>query len=219
MSPSCLSRSWRIVLLLVLASGCGGDRFGSIRNLESAGHAIICFGDSLTEGVGASAGADYPAQLSRQLNLPVINLGRRGDTTADALARLPRDVLGKDPRLVIVLLGGNDFLRRVPLPDTRQNLVAIVEGIQQSGAMVALAGLRLGVFTDEYGSLFEEIAVKLGALYLPGIMNGIFSNPELKSDTVHPNAVGYRLIATRVAEKVKPLLAEADRRTGRSAGG
>ncbi len=209
--------SWRVVWLLVLASGCGGDSFGAIRNLNSPGHAIICFGDSLTEGVGASAGEDYPAQLSRQLRLPVINSGRRGDTTADALERLPRDVVGKNPRLVIVLLGGNDFLRRVPLPETRRNLIAIVEGIQQSGAMVALAGMRLGVFTDEYASLFEEIAEQLGALYLPGIMKGILSDAKLKSDAVHPNAMGYRLIAARVAEKIKPLIEEADRRTGRSA--
>lgn len=218
MNRSRLSKSWRIVLLFVFSSSCAGDDFNSIRNLDSAGRSIICFGDSLTEGVGAPAAEDYPAQLSRKLNLSVINAGRRGDTTADALERLPRDVLGKDPRLVIVLLGGNDFLRRVPLAETRRNLFAIVDRIQKSGAMVALAGMKLGLFTDDYGSLTEETARQLGALYLPGVTKGIFSDAKLKSDAIHPNAAGYRLIAARVAEKIKPLLEEADRRLGRSAG-
>jgi lysophospholipase L1-like esterase len=63
------------------------ERFDSIRNLRSAGETIICFGDSLTEGVGAGSGEDYPSILSRLLVMPVINAGQRGDTTAEALAR------------------------------------------------------------------------------------------------------------------------------------
>ena len=77
-----------------------------------AGQTIICFGDSLTEGVGAESGEDYPSVLSRELGLPVINAGQRGDTTAEALARISDAVLSKNPRLVIVLLGGNDFCAR-----------------------------------------------------------------------------------------------------------
>ena len=36
---------------------------------------IVCFGDSLTYGTGASNGMDYPTQLSRMIGLPVINAG------------------------------------------------------------------------------------------------------------------------------------------------
>jgi acyl-CoA thioesterase-1 len=210
---------WRIALLLVVISACGRDKFDSIRNLESAGQAVICFGDSLTEGVGAAAGEDYPSQLARRLDLPVINAGRRGDTTADALNRLPQDVLARNPRLVIVLLGGNDFLRQVPVPETRRNVRAIVERFQSEGAMVALAGMRLGLFTNEYGALFEESAAQLGAYYLPEITKGILANAKLRSDAFHPNAAGYSLLAERVAEGIKPLLAEAARRRGGSVRG
>ena len=59
-------------LFLVLLNACGGDRFDSIRNIRSSGESIICFGDSLTEGVGAGSGEEYPTLLSRQLALPVI---------------------------------------------------------------------------------------------------------------------------------------------------
>lgn len=200
-----------VILVLAVLSGCGGERFDSVRNLGSAGETIVCFGDSLTEGVGAGSGEDYPTVLSRELMMPVVNAGRRGDTTARALERISASVMDKNPRLVIVLLGGNDFLRQVPLQDTRRNLVEIVRRIQEHGAMVAIAGLRLGLFTDQYSPIFEETATALGALYISHVAKGIFNDSKLRSDSIHPNGAGYRLIAERIAEKIKPLLEEADR--------
>jgi len=204
-------RSQFLGMTVTLIAACGGDDFGKIRNLRSAGETIICFGDSLTEGVGAGEGGDYPSALSRQLALPVVNAGRRGDTTADALERLSDAVLSKNPRLVILLLGGNDFLRQRPRQETRTNLEEIVLRVQTQGAIVAIAGIKLGLFTDEYGEIFEQTAEKFGALYIPQVMKGSLGSSSLKSDPIHPNGAGYRLIAERIAEKIKPLLHEADR--------
>ena len=207
-----------ILLVGVFLSSCGGEDYNKIRNLRSAGQTIVCFGDSLTEGVGAGQGEDYPSVLSRLIAAPVVNAGHRGDTTAAALNRLARDVLDKNPRLVIVLLGGNDFLRQVPAGDTRKNLETIVQRIQERGAMVVITGMKLGLFTDEYGAMMENIAEKFGALSVPQVTKGILTDSKLKSDPIHPNGAGYRLIAERVAEKVKPLLARADRERGARAG-
>jgi acyl-CoA thioesterase I len=145
----------------------------------------------------------------------VLNAGYRGDTTARAMQRLRTSVVDKNPRLVILLLGGNDFLRQVPARETRENLKEIVRRIQAHGAMVAIAGIKLGFFTDEYGPIFEETAAEFGAIYIPQVMKGIFNDTKLKSDQIHPNSAGYRLIAERIAEKIKPLLNEADRLRGR----
>ena len=82
-----------VILVLAVLSGCGGERFDSVRNLGSAGETIVCFGDSLTEGVGAGSGEDYPTVLSRELMMPVVNAGRRGDTTARALERISASVM------------------------------------------------------------------------------------------------------------------------------
>ena len=201
-------RGWFV--LAVLVSACGGDRFDRIQNIGAAGETIICLGDSLTEGVGAGEGEDYPSLLSRELVMPIINAGQRGDTTALALERIDA-VLSKNPRLVIVFLGGNDFLRQVPRVETRRNLEAIVRRIQANGAMVAIAAMRLGLFSDEYAPIFEETAERFGALYIPAVMKGILSDAKLRSDPIHPNGAGYRLIAGRIGEKIKPLLREADR--------
>jgi lysophospholipase L1-like esterase len=170
-------------------------------------------GDSLTKGVGAQMGEDYPSVLADRLGRPIVNAGHPGNTTADALMRL-QEVLNQNPRLVIVFLGGNDFLRQVPLQETQRNLEEMIGRIQNHGAMVAIVGMKLGLFTDEYGPLFESIAERLGALYIPQLLNGILTDSKLKSDAIHPNAAGYRLMAERMAKQIKPLLESADRRRG-----
>jgi lysophospholipase L1-like esterase len=114
--------------------------------------------------------------------------------------------------LVIVLFGGNDFLRKIPAGETKKNLAEIVKRIHERGAMVALVGLRLGLFADEYGPIYREIAEKTGALYIPDVLEGILRDPKLKSDAIHPNGAGYRLMAERIVVRVKPLLEEADRK-------
>jgi lysophospholipase L1-like esterase len=151
--------------------------------------------------------------LANRLGLPIVNAGHPGNTTADALMRL-QDVLNENPRLVIVLLGGNDFLRQVPLSETKKNLEEIVRRIQDHGAMVVIVGMKLGLFTDEYGPLFRDIAERLGALYVPQLLTGILTDSKLKSDGIHPNAAGYQLMAERMVKQIKPLLEEADRRRG-----
>lgn len=207
----------KLFLVMVVLGACGGENFDAIRNLRSSGASIICFGDSLTEGVGAGAGADYPSVLSREIGFPIINAGQRGDTTEQALARLSDAVLSKNPRLVIVFLGGNDFLRQRPRAESRGNLAEIVRRVQAEGAMVAIAGMKLGLFTDEFAAIYQDTAKEFGALYIPEVMKGILSEAKLKSDPIHPNGAGYRLIADRIAVKIKPLLREADRLTGRRA--
>jgi acyl-CoA thioesterase-1 len=204
--------AWFIIGLGLILFACQeGNFYKSIRNLNSQGATVVCLGDSLTEGVGANHGEDYPTELARRLSYPVINAGRSGNTSGDALARIEADVLAHNPRLVIVLLGGNDFLQQIPLSQTRTNLEEIVHRIQDQDAMVALVSIRLGLFTDEYGAVYEAIAAKRRALLIPEALKGILSDPKLRSDPIHPNGAGYRLLAERVGGAIKPLLAEADR--------
>src|SRR4051812_16224169 len=73
----------------------------------------VAFGDSLTEGVGASPGQDFPAVLSRELGIPIMNLGRSGNTSSDALSRL-EEVVQLRPRVVLLCFGGNDSLNGMP---------------------------------------------------------------------------------------------------------
>jgi acyl-CoA thioesterase-1 len=186
-------------------------RGADVANLDSSGTNVIAFGDSLTAGYGAPEGDDYPSKLSSLIGTPVINAGVSGDTTETALARID-DVLSRNPRMVIVGLGGNDFLRRVPIETTRRNLESIVGQIQGAGAMVVLLGFRFPTLGPDYGDMYEEVADARACLLVPDVLDGILNDPKLKSDEIHPNAAGYALMAERVAEPAAKLLERANAR-------
>jgi len=188
-----------LVAWLVLASGPAPAR-------PTSGERIIAFGDSLVEGVGASAGRDFVSLLSARIGVPIINAGRSGDTTASALGRLDAAVLSRNPRVVIIVLGGNDALRRVPAKETFANLEAIVGRIRSRGAAVILAGLSFGIFTDTYGDGYEDVARRTASGLVPDILGGILGHTDLMADHIHPNDRGYQMMADRIEPALRDLL-------------
>jgi lysophospholipase L1-like esterase len=166
---------------------------------------IVAVGDSWVEGVGATAGHDYVSVLSQRLGVPIINAGDTGDTTADVLQRLGRDVLVHEPTLVIVHVGGNDVIRLVPREVMRANLESIVQWISETGADVVLVGYRCSVIADDCDELFGDIARQYDAYLVPAVQDGIAGHPNLLSDPLHPNDEGY----AKVADKVEPVLRRA----------
>jgi acyl-CoA thioesterase-1 len=193
-----------VFLLLALMAGCAGKR--EIKNIDSKGTTIICFGDSITFGYGVSLGEDYPSALAKSLSIPVINAGIDGDTTRTALKRIESDVLEKNPRLVIIEFGGNDFLKKVPKEETLKNLREMVELVQARGAMVAIVDISAGLFFAEYRRLYDKIARETQAIFIPHILYGIITNPSMKSDFLHPNAQGYAIVAQRILRGITPYL-------------
>lgn len=185
------------------------SKYSRVRNLQSNGTNIIAFGDSLTAGYGAGAGEDYPSGLAKLIGREVINAGVSGDTTDSALARIDADVLQRSPRIVIVGLGGNDFLRGAPITSTEANLRTIVKQIQQSGAMVVILGFNFPSLTASYGKMYKRVASDEGCLLIPDLLDGIIGNSSLKSDEIHPNAKGYALMAERVSGPLRKLIKKA----------
>jgi lysophospholipase L1-like esterase len=184
--------------------------YSRVANLGSRGTNLIAFGDSLTAGYGAAAGEDWPTRLSALIGQPIINAGVSGDTTEAALARIEPDVLSRDPRIVIVGLGGNDFLRGIPIATTEANLRTIVRRIEASGAMVALLGFRFPSLSADYESMYKRVAREEHGLLIAGVLSGILTDESLKSDAIHPNARGYALMAERIAGPVRKLVKRAN---------
>lgn len=177
-----------------------------IKNISSKGKEIICFGDSITMGYGVEKGEDFPTLLGKKVTLPVFNMGIDGDTTVDGMKRINTDVLDKDPVLVIIEFGGNDFLKKVPKEKTLANLREMIDLCQEKGAMVAVADISAGMFFREYRIAFRKIAQEKGAIFIPGILNGIITNPMLKSDFFHPNVKGYQVVCDRIFNAIQPYL-------------
>jgi len=199
------------VLVLLAIWFLWPSRYSKVANLGSRGANVVAFGDSLTAGVGAGAGEDYPSALSKMVGTTVLNAGVSGDTTEGALARMQADVLERDPRIVIVGLGGNDFLRGVPIASTEANLREIVRSIHRAGAMVVILGFRFPSLSVSYEKMYARVAEEERCLLVGDLLDGILSNPSLKSDDIHPNGRGYQLMAERVAGPLRKLSKKADK--------
>jgi acyl-CoA thioesterase I len=201
-----------ISVLCVLALALGILYFYSshpeIRNAHPSGENLICFGDSLTYGTGASEGQDYPSRLSEMLSKPVINAGVPGDTTSTAMGRLDQDVLSHAPRIVFMTLGGNDLKNGVSKKVAFENLKVIVEKIQTEGALVVLGGINIPFWGKGFGEAYENLAEETGSILIPNIYKGIIGNPKLMSDRIHPNAKGYEIIAKFFYDAVKPYVTQ-----------
>jgi acyl-CoA thioesterase-1 len=200
----------RLRLLLWLAftllAGCqDSPRLAAL----PAGSSVLAFGNSITFGTGANPAEDYPSQLAASSGWQVHNAGLPGDTAAAARDRI-RDELGATrPALVIVEIGGNDFLRRRPEAAVKEDLRAIIAAIRQSGAQVVLVAVPklslIGVATGKLpeSTIYAELAGEEKLPLVTGVLAAILSDPELKADAIHPNAGGYRKLAEGIAEQLQ----------------
>jgi acyl-CoA thioesterase I len=194
------------VILSCLALFCSGCAKNIVTNIESRGANIVCFGDSITVGFGAPEEKDYPTALANMISMPVINAGLNGDISSEALKRLDTDVLEKEPLLVILEFGGNDFLMQIPLQETVSNMEEMIKRIHASGAMVAIADISTSIVMGQYGREYKALSRKYQTVFIPKVLEGIVTDPELKSDFIHPNAQGYKIIAHRVYRAIIPYL-------------
>jgi len=200
------NKLWVIVLLGYCVIAFYGCAKREIKNIDSKGTNIVCFGDSITFGYGAERGEDYPAELSKMTQIPVINAGIDGDTSTKALIRINPDVLDKEPLLVIIEFSGNDFLERIPRDTTLKNIREMIDQIQAKNAMVAIVDVSAGILLKEYHPVLYNLAREKGAIFIPHILSGIITNPNLKSDFIHPNADGYKIIARIIYSAIIPYL-------------
>lgn len=197
-------RSLRIpctVLLLLVLAACSREPQLSPLADDAV---ILAFGDSLTYGTGAARDASYPALLEQMTGRQVINAGVPGEVTAGGLARLEETLEEHQPQLLILCLGGNDMLRKVDMAQTAQNLAQMVAISRARGVPVLLLGVpRPAIMGLKSAPFYQDLAEREQLPLEADIIPGVLSERSLKSDQIHPNAQGYRLIATAVYEKLR----------------
>jgi len=201
-----------IIVAVAILVGFLGYRFlGTesgyhIKNVPFEVSRIVCLGDSLTYGVGASKGLDFPSRLAEITGIEVINSGVSGNTTADALARLEADVLEYEPDVVLITLGGNDLKNRVGEGTARANLLAIIQGIQETGAMVILGGLEIPLYGKGFSKMYRSLARQTGTVLIPNILEDIFGRRGMMSDPIHPNNKGYEIMTGYFHQALLPYI-------------
>jgi acyl-CoA thioesterase-1 len=185
-----------VLSLVLLLQACSEE---TVYRSLPAGATVLAFGDSVTYGTGARAGEDWPTLLAQSTGWDVTNAGIPGDTAHNAQHRLPALLSELDPELVIIELGGNDFLRRLPLTGVREALRSMILQVQGGGAIAVLVSvpqfsmLRATVGNYSDSPMYEELAEELGVLLAADVFADVLSDENLRADRIHPNASGYRV--------------------------
>ena len=172
---------------------------------------MLALGDSITFGSGAAADASYPVRLAEATGWQVINAGVPGDTSAQALARLPALLEEHRPVLVLVSIGGNDFLRRLPDSATHANVERIVATVRGTGALPVLVAVPRPTLLAAAGGalgdhpLYAEIAAAQRVPLVADAWGKVLGDALLKSDQIHANADGYEAFAKALHKRLVQL--------------
>ena len=189
-----------VVTVAATQTACG-DR-AELKPLDQDA-VILAFGDSLTYGTGTSRDFAYPAMLQQNISRTVINAGVPGEITRQGLVRLPGLLQRHRPDLVIICHGGNDILRKLDLAKARQNIQQMIDLAHQSGAQVMLIGVpEFGLFLDD-ADMYGELAEVNRLVINDGILGDILGKNTYKSDHVHPNKLGYQMLADSISELLR----------------
>lgn len=179
---------------------------------------ILVFGDSLTAGYGIDYDQAYPTVLQtlllkENLNYEVIPSGVSGETTAGGLRRIDW-VMRRPIDIFILALGGNDGLRGIPVADTKQNLIAIIERVRTKNpdTTIVIAGMlmppNLGtVYTEAFAGVYPEVASEADTLLISFLLEGVAGEPDLNlADGIHPNPQGHQIVAQHVFDSLHASL-------------
>jgi lysophospholipase L1-like esterase len=195
-----MPRTLVLMIVLVSLAACGERP----RLTPLPGDAVVlAFGDSLTHGTGAQESESYPVQLEQLIGRRVVAAGVPGEVTAQALERLPAALDEHAPMLLLLCIGGNDFLRRLGNRQAEHNVRAMVKLARSRGVEVVLIGTPEPGFAVAPPPFYAAIAEEFRLPYEAGVIGEVLRDASLKADPVHPNARGYRIIAERVAAALK----------------
>lgn len=168
---------------------------------------VVAFGDSLTEGVGATNTRGYVSRLAEEYSLDILNKGIRRHQSKHLLERVETDVLAYKPKLVIMTVGGNDVLRGVPFETFAQNLSSLFTIFKNNDIDVLYLGVKTSRFGDDNQAALERLCNSFeNVTYIPNVLDGILFNPFLLSDMIHPDDEGYIQITNRVSPFFEELL-------------
>jgi lysophospholipase L1-like esterase len=190
-----------VLLLGLILTACtkGGPKLAPL----PADAVVLAFGDSITYGTGASLEESYPAVLARLTGRTVINAGVPGEVTAEGVVRLPGVLDRYRPALLLLCLGGNDFLRRLDERQAADNIREMVRLAKGKGVDVVLIGVPQLGLAPSPPPFYRQVAREIDVPYEGDILKRILTKKSLKADLIHPNAQGYKVFAEGIATLMK----------------
>lgn len=194
-----LRKLFFIVIISFLVSCSSEDD----HRIHLSGDAVVlAFGDSLTVGVGAATGNDYPSVLSRALGVEVVNKGVSGEVSAEGLARLEGVLRDTRPALVILCHGGNDILRNLSGDELEANLERMIALIRSYDARVILVGVPGRSLFLSTLPVYQAVAERHELVAEMDALGELLADASMRSDRVHLNDNGYKALALALADKI-----------------
>lgn len=193
-----------LATLFVLLGGCGREK--PRQSVIPPGASVLAIGDSVTYGTGAETGRDYPTQLATITGWAIHNHGIPGDTAAGVNDRIVAALTETQPVLVLLEIGGNDFLRKTPDAEIKERIRAILRQIRSQGIPVVLVAVPqfsplaavLGRLPD--APLYAELSKEENVTVVRDVLADVLSEGDLKVDAIHPNGAGYQRMAEGIAD-------------------
>lgn len=201
-------RAILLVVAVIFATACGSK---AKEQALPPGSRLLALGDSLTAGNGVASGEAWPDLLANRTGWVVINGGVSGDTSGQALRRLPALLEEHNPVLVLVTLGGNDMLRRRPEAETIANLGQILDLVKEQGAKpVLLATPKPSIAGAAFQHLsaadfYRQIADAHEVPLIEDAIADVLSDPQMKGDPLHPNAAGHAQLSGEIFAALKSI--------------
>ena len=201
----------RILWLVLLWLGCAGTA------AAAPAKTVLVLGDSLSAAHNIAAAQGWVHLLEVRLadmepGWTAINASISGETSLSGRNRLPALLEKYHPGVLVLELGANDGLRGLPLPALRENLAAMIDAAQKSGARVLLLGIELPVnygpqYRDGLRAVYADLARDKHAALVPFLLEGVALNPALmQDDGLHPTAAGEPKVLDNVWSALRPLL-------------
>lgn len=225
------SSSYLLLLVLfsmTLISSCSENKTSKTPELDSVENeavekeskkTILFFGNSLTAGYGIDKEDSFAGLTQKRLDslgyeeYRVINGGLSGETTAGGFSRLDW-FLEEEPYIFVLELGGNDGLRGIQLSETRSNLEKIIDEVRKKypETHIILAGMQIPPnmgqeYTDEFKSIYPEVAAEKNVTLIPFLLEGVAGNPDLNlPDGIHPTEEGHQIVFETVWPYIRDLV-------------
>jgi lysophospholipase L1-like esterase len=208
-----LRRLLSIAATVFIFSACSNSADTSannppIRNAKPGAGSLTVLGDSLAAGYGAKNGAIKPAAcIARGLNTTVQDFSVAGLTSSQILAKADQ-AQASGPKVIFVSSGGNDAILDMnkhgsyPAGKTLSEMSSLFERLLDTGAVVVYLGLNPPFAGGERLPQISQLARGKGVIVVDG-MNGFWNNPNLMSDRIHPNDLGYSILCERVLTALK----------------
>lgn len=229
-----LALAWfTLIFALLFSVSCASskeDSSGSVSEVEEvkkeveemkeevARKRIVFFGNSITAGYNLNPESAFPNLLQKKLDsldyaYEVVNAGLSGETTSAGVQRLDWMLKG-DVDIFALELGANDGLRGLPLSETKQNLLKMIDAVRKVNPQVKILLLGMEVppnmgdeYAAEFRSVFRDVASEKQVHFIPFLLKGVAGIKELNlEDGIHPTEEGHRILADNVWQVLEELL-------------